>query len=65
MSAGEIKGFRLIIDGSGDIQNDSSLSTGSSFVYLVVDLIEVIQAQLPLGIFTVLFCSCNSLLQID
>lgn len=54
MSVGEIKGFRLIIDRSRDIQNDSSLSTGSSFVYLVIDLTEVIQAQIPLGKFTVL-----------
>ena len=48
MSVGEIKGFRLIIDRSRDIQNDSSLSTGSSFVYLVIDLTEVIQGQIHL-----------------
>lgn len=64
MSVGEIKAFRLIMDASRDRQNDP-LSTGSPFVYLVEDLIEVIQAQIPLGIFTVLFCSCNSLLQVD
>lgn len=65
MSVADVKSCRLIIGRSRDTENDLDLSKGPSFVHLVPDLFEMIPAKTLLGIFTVLYCSCNSLLQID